>query len=147
MPLNLDALRLNKAPASPSAAEVEKMRAALAPGQPPIVPIRLQATYGEGGLMVEYALFVINQPNLQITTVSAVVQTGQQQVVGLQTNVVGQVGNLGNTGGWGGQWALSGIDAYAGQTLTVTIVGECSLNGATPQHFGPFQTTVQIPRS
>jgi hypothetical protein len=141
MALTLDTLRI-KAPVSLSTAEADKLRAALEPGQAPILPIQLQATYGDGALQIQYGLFVLAQ-NLQITTFSGVVQTAQQQPIGLQSTAVG---NHGSTGGWGGLWALSGIDAYAGQTLTVIIGGEYSINGASAQSFGPFQTTVQIPK-
>jgi hypothetical protein len=129
-------------------AEIEKLRADLAPDTAPIVPIQLQATYGEGGfLSVQYALFVVNTPDLQITSVTGYVMTANQQVVSYQANAIGQVGDLGNTAGWGGQWALSGIDAYTGQTLTVIIVGEYSVSGGDRLNFGPFQTTVQIPQA
>jgi hypothetical protein len=128
-------------------AEVEKLSADLAPGTAPIVPIQLQATYGEGGyLQVQYALFVVNTPDLQITSLTAYLMTATQQMVSYQSNAIGQVGDLGSTAGWGGQWALSGIDAYAGQTLTVIIVGQYSISGGERLNFGPFQTTVQIPQ-
>ncbi|HEV7591222.1 MAG TPA: hypothetical protein VGO40_24130 [Longimicrobium sp.] len=132
---------------SPDAADVDRLRAGLAPGSAPIIPLQLEATYGEGGfLQVQYALFVVNTPELQITSVTGYLMAANQQVIGYQSNAIGQLGNLGNTGGWGGQWALSGIDAYAGQTLTVAIVGQYSISGADLQDFGPFQTTVRIPQ-
>ena len=66
-------------------------------------------------------------------------------MVSYQANAVGQVGNLGSTAGWGGQWGIGGIDAYAGQTLTVIIVRPVLHFRRRPAEVRAFQTTVQIP--
>lgn len=146
MAISTDQIRI---PAiAPDPAEAAKLAADVAPGQAPIVPLRLEGTASaEGYAQIDYALFVVNQDQLQITQLTAILLDENQQPVTYQVNRVGQLGNRGSTGGWGGQWVLGGLQPYAGQTLTIAVGGQYSIAGADEQNFGPFEATFPVPKS